>query len=257
VTSPSSRPSNRDLREPRLRVVWAALALSLAGGYAALLLRQWRHGESILACALLFLLGAAALLYLTWNVTAFLRRLFAFVRQLLAGNYEVGIPVRRHARDQTARLEKLLNRLAEQLRIYDRLRAERVRISHRALDTLFQSVWQGVILAEVEKQVLRFNPVMQLQYGVEQSTLTFAALENIEANKGFFDLLRGVIEKEKVARDGEVTLQLPTRNVSLSLYVRAVPLKDIDDEVKLVFLLVLTPDPVSAPPPAAPAATSG
>jgi len=221
------------------KIAWTCLVLSFVLSMVYFWQAAAQTGAAgIIVVDVLFLAGMSALAYLTFRVVVFRRRLTGFVRHLLAGNYDAGIRETVGINDETTRLEKLLNNLADQLRTYDKLFAERVSMSHRALELLYRTTAQAVIMADVEKRAFRFNPSALALYNVDQKSYSFDAIEKLPANAAFVRQFHNTVAVDKVPVERRITLQIPVRNEQLTLDVKIVPLKDYDERVQLVLILI-------------------
>ena len=180
----------------------------------------------------------AGWIYLTIRLAGFSKRFFFFLRRILAGDYEAGIRPRLHVLDEVSKLETLANEVAERLRIYDRLRADRVSIRARALDlTLIQSQ-RKLISADLEKETFIFNPAAQHKLGIERKSFSFESVLKSEANASFSLLFQQATEGRKVNTDGQTTLQLPGMQSPVSLSLQIMPLRDRDETVRFALLTI-------------------
>jgi len=221
-----------------VRILWIAELGCLTLGYTILLRICAPSALVYTALLALFFLGLLSWVYITLRIFAFNKKLIRFVKQLLAGNYEVGMEISFPFEDEVARLEKLVNGLGERLRAYDTLRMEKVGFNYRALDLIYRTVSQGIIIADIENRTFRLNPVVQSLFEVEQAYITFDSIEQQEENKPFMDLLIDVIERQKIQKEGTVTLQLPVRRTKRELLVIITPLKDKRETVRLAIIFV-------------------
>ena len=183
--------------------------------------------------------GCGALAFLGLRFRFFRKRLETFIGHLLAGKYDASMRVSRRIDDELTRLERLLNKLAGQLRSYDELFAERVSMSHRAFELLFRMTDQGVIMADAEKKIFRFNPPALGLFGLEQRVFSFDAIEKLPANDDFSKQFRQVLEENKLPMETTVTLQIPVRNEQRRFRAKLVPLKDYEERVLLVMIFVI------------------
>ena len=224
------------MRTHLLKLVWVLLLVTFISGFF-IHLGPLRHTNMRFAAfQVLLVTGIASFAFLSYRMIGFQRQLRRVVRQLLEGNYDVGIRRFSVLNDETTILENELNKLADQLREYDRIRAERVRTSFQAFDELFRLSPQGLLIVDVEKSSFRMNPAMQKRFGIEQETFSFEALDNIPANQPFWKLLRRVIHEEKVPVDTQISLQIPVRNTKLMLPLQLRPLKNNNGNVIMVIM---------------------
>lgn len=216
-----------------LKILWGGLLICFWGTCAVTVGYQRHLFTPILV---VFLTGSALWGYLAVRIHTFGSNLAHVLRQLLSGNYEVGMEVK--GSDELRRFARLVNKLSEQLVAYDTLRADRVSLNHRALDLMYRTVSEGIILADMEQRVFRLNPTVQSLFGVTQETFSFDAIENQQENEEFVVLFRQATDQEKIAREGRVVLHLPMHDAVRTLSVRIVPIKDVQEMVKLAFIFV-------------------
>lgn len=229
-----------------LKILWLGLLLGFLTACGILLVE---HGAVRYLFWIFLGIGVFGILiwtYLTIRIWEFRKKMVDFVERLLAGNYEVGVQI--EGRDEASDLVKLLSELGEQLRTYDRLRADRVSLNYRGLDLIYRTVSEGLILADMEKRVFRLNPAAQSLFNIKQEKFSFDAVENQEANRGFMILFEQATDRDRVPQEGPAVLQLPMRDAVRDLFVRIIPLKDAQEVVKLAFIF-LRPGEATEPIP--------
>ena len=184
-----------------------------------------------------FGIGAAAILCVTIRIARFRKRWFGLLRHLLAGNYEIGLPPDGRWRDEITELDRLLERFLEQLRAYDILRAQRIRRSQRTLDAVLDCTVQPVMIYDAEREELFCNPAMQTVLKTSAQNFSLAAMENLESNRGFVEILRHTTETKTAPQQVSVRIQLPPQESHQDVELRIVPIKDKDEGVRTVVLL--------------------
>jgi nitrogen fixation/metabolism regulation signal transduction histidine kinase len=185
---------------------------------------------SLLAGALL------AFLVVGWRWIRFRKQAHGLLRHLVTGDYEAGVRVSKHWRDEITELEELFNKLTEQLRQYDELRTKRIRQLRMTLDLILEHTQEPMGLFEVDKAVLTFNAAMSGVLDTSRQTVPLSTLENLEPNKSFVELLIRAIQEEKSAQEGRVHIQFPGRDSLTETEVRIVPFKDKDETVPLAVI---------------------
>jgi len=221
-----------------LKTAWLCLILAfLLCFYQTLTIA--RSHPSFYAVELLFVAGVAAIAFLTVRIYVFHRHLRDFVRNLLKGDYNVGVKVQTKFNDELTTLERLLNKLAEQLRAFDELFSDRVSMSHRAFELLFRAVDQAIIVADAEKHTFRFNPAAAELFGIDQRSFSFDTIENLAGNEEFVAQFRKSLNEDKLPVEKTLTLRIPARNAQRTLRFKIVPLKDYTDRVQLLLFFVL------------------
>ena len=219
-----------------LKLLWLSLLICLiVAGVVGPAGYSGAQGLSV-GLASVLLLGMAIWVYLTVRVLGFNRKLSNLLKRLLAGDYETGIETK--IPDELSRLVRQFNELGQRLRTYDKLRADKVSLNYRALDLIYRTVPEGVIIADLEKRTFKLNPVVQSLFNVKQESFSFDAIENQERNREFMALFKEASEQKKAAREGRVVLQLPMRDSSRKASVKIIPLKDAEEAVKLAIIFV-------------------
>ncbi|MEA3365343.1 MAG: hypothetical protein U9Q79_06845, partial [Candidatus Hydrogenedentes bacterium] len=150
------------LRIPKLRDRLLTLVFIVAWLviFAALFLEAgvFYFGPGVQIFSISLLAGALlAFLFLGWRWTRFRKQAHGLLRLLVTGDYEVGLRVSKHWRDEITELEELFNKLTEQLRQYDELRTKRIRQLRMTLDLILEHTQEPMVLFEVDKSVLTFN----------------------------------------------------------------------------------------------------
>lgn len=222
-----------------LKILW--FFLPLCWGVGGLLL--WPElektlGWSLLALSALFLL---CWIYLSLRLFGFRKRMFLFLRRLLAGDYESGIKTRERFTDEISQLEALSNQVAERVQTYDRLRADRVSIHARALDLLLIQAKDGLITANAEKEIFLLNPVAQKILGVTRKSFSFESVLKPSTNKSFDKLFQNAFTGRKVNTDGRCFLQLPGMSEPVEISCLMMPLRDRDETVRFAVLSIEPP----------------
>ena len=225
-----------------LKIIWFLLpACGLGIGIAV-----WPEidGPTRWSISLLAAVNLLCWSYLSVRLFGFHRRLRNFLRLLLAGDYEAGIRTREKHTDELSALEATANQVADRLRTYDRLRAARVSIHSRALELLLLQSKEGIITANVEKELFVFNPVAQKTLGVKRKSFSFESILNPETNATFRSLFNRAVKGRKTNTEGLCDLQLPGMQSPARLSLLIMPLRDRDETVRFA---VLTLDPSGDP----------
>lgn len=222
-----------------LQILWFLMPLfGLIAGLAAWpsLATPVRFGFS-----LFFALGMLCWGYLSLRLIGFRVRLFNFLRQLIAGDYEAGIRTRRRFTDEVSRLEALANRLSERLQTYDRLRANRVSIQARAFDLILDRSAEQLAAIDVQQEVFLLNPAAQKALGIERKNFSFESVLKPDINAEFKDLFNDAVTGRKVRTEGFSWLQLPGMSDPVYVGLQFTPLRDRDEEVCFALLSIKVP----------------
>jgi hypothetical protein len=210
--------------------IWATLRreVSLTGSY------EW--------IAWLGILGFVFWAYLAFRLSGFSGKFRNFSRQIIAGNYETGIRPTRFVRDEVCSLEALINKIADRLRFFDALRAEKVAISTRAREIIHERSCESIVFADVDAAVFRFNKEARAFFGVDQETLSFDAIEKRPENAAFSAFFRDTIERDKVPHGERLAISLPVRGAAREAFVEIVPIKDRLEKVRVALIFLREPD---------------
>jgi PAS domain-containing protein len=219
-----------------LKILW--FLMPLCGLTAALL--GWTETRPPVnwTLATLFVLSLLCWLYLTLRSFGFRKRLFNFFRLLLAGDYEAGIRTRRRFTDEISRIEELANKFSDQLRAYDRLRADRVSIHARTLDLILRHSNDRLIIADVEKETLTFNPATQKFLGISRKNYSFESILKPTVNETFAHLFNQAVYGRKVNTEGSCFIQLPGMSAPARLDLLLMPLRDREESVRSALLII-------------------
>jgi PAS domain-containing protein len=222
-----------------LQILW--FLMPLCGLLAGLISWSSAGTPARIAFAAFFTLGMLCWGYLTVRFIGFRVRLFNFLRQMLAGDYEAGIRTRRRFRDEVSRLEALSNRLAERLQAYDHLRAERVSIQSRAFDMLLDRSAEPLAAVDVKQEIFLLNPAAQKALGIERKNFSFESVLKPDINCEFRDLFNDAVSGRKIHNEGFSWLQLPGMSDPVYVGVEFTPLRDRDEEVRFALLSIKVP----------------
>ncbi len=177
-------------------------------------------------------------IYLSVRIIRFQGRLRLFFRRILANDYSTGIRNIGWLDDELSRLTDLINRTADQLRIYDELRTEKTGLSYRSMDLLFRNSEKAIIMADLDKKVFRLNPAVQEIYDVKQEVYSFDAIMKQEANVRFVRTFLVATLRDQISKEGTAILKLPQREFAYELNFRLEPLKNNSEKVKYAFLFI-------------------
>ena len=222
-----------------LTILW--FLMPLCGLMAGLIV--WPQADITLrwSLSLFFSLSLLCWSYLTLRIIGFRIRLFNFLRQILANDYEAGIRTRRRFTDEVSRLEGLANRVAERLQTYDRLRADRVSIQARAFDMLLDRSTEQLAAIDIQQEVFLLNPATQKALGIERKKFSFESVLKPDINKEFSDLFNDTVSGRKTLTEGFSWLQLPGMSDPVYVGVQFTPLRDRDEEVRFALLSIKIP----------------
>jgi PAS domain-containing protein len=229
-----------------MKIAWFGLLVSYVAIWATLR-REVALIDSYEWVAWLGVLGFVFWAYLAFRLTEFSRKFRKFSRQIISGNYETGIQPSRFIRDEVCSLEGLINKIADRLRFYDALRAEKVALSTRARELIHERSCAPIIIADVDTAIFRFNREARVLFGVDQEELSFDSIEKRPENFRFVEFFRNTVERDKVPHKMRISITLPIRAVSREALVEIIPIKDREEKVRIA-LIILAAESGSAAP---------
>jgi len=200
------------------------------------------QSTSLLLSVSVLTAGLGLLIYVAVRVARFSRRLRGFLKLLLVGNYEVGMTTSVTRADEVSDLDRHLEKLAEQLRTYDALRASRVQQCQRSLDLITEHTVQPMIILDVEKETLESNPAMRLLLDITTQTVSLKAIEKIPTNKDFMAMIHRAVDSEKTVQEGLIHVQFPAKDSQKRMLIRMLPLKDRGEVVHSLIMLNMNED---------------
>jgi PAS domain-containing protein len=224
-----------------LKISWLIVFAALIAGYARLLDSVDSY-EVFLPLFLVLMLAVVSLVYIAKRFLLFRANLTRVFRMLISGNYEVGLNPSGAFKDEFESLQQLIAKFLDQLREYDRLRAERISLTNRFLTLLYNSVQEGVVIVNMDKEIFQCNPAVQALFGIKQETFTFDSMRQQKDNHSLMRLLVNATEIKKIPQEGTARVQMPVQSQPKDVFMRIIPLKDKDEKVKMAFIFVSPAD---------------
>ena len=183
-------------------------------------------------------LGFACAVYLAARIITFHVKFTRFARRLLEGNYQSGIQTHRFSRDEVRGLADLTNKVADRLRLYDVLRADRVAINARAREIMHEHTGTAVVIADIDEGLFLLNAAARALFGVEQETTSIESIVKRPENDQFARLYLAAVERDKVPHTSQFTITLPVRNITREISADIVPIKDREEKVRFVLIFL-------------------
>ena len=221
-----------------LKIIWAIIPAALAVGFMAVSREKSFSAPETYIFYLLSSAGICAWGYVTFRAVFFRRKLVCFIQKILENDYQAGVKTHPGFSDEISRLEELVNRMADQLRVYDQLRIDKISALTRAIDIIYHNVKEGIIVYTIDKKSFQVNPVVQRFFEVEQENFSYDSLAKQEANRDFILMLKDAIEKGKSTHDAILALELPIRQSRRQVRLTIIPIKDKNEIVELAIILV-------------------
>ncbi|MFH1457558.1 MAG: PAS domain-containing protein [Candidatus Omnitrophota bacterium] len=218
-----------------IKICWVYFFVAYVAGYILLLEPSVRFNPYV---TFFFALGVIVWGFLTLRAMRFKRKLVNFLKHLVSGDYKTGIKVNIFLEDEIKTLGQLINKAVDHLVRYDELRAEKVFLNFRALEVICKNIKEGLIIADLDKEIFEFNPAAQSLFDIKQERITYNAIRKEEGNRDFVRLFKQVTEEQKYPKEDKVVLHLPMRNLRKELLVKIIPLKDRNEEVRLALVFI-------------------
>ncbi len=186
----------------------------------------------------LFVVGGLCALYLGRRIEGFHKKLVRLFRSLITGNYEIGLKNSRIFNDEIETMNKLIENFLQQLRLYDKLRIDRIALTARTMDLMYNTVGEGIVIVNIEKNIFKCNTAVQKFFNINQETFTFAAIKSCKENDDLMRLVKKAVETEKIPQEGKVLFQMPVQNAMRVVNVKIIPIKDKEEIVKSALIFV-------------------
>jgi hypothetical protein len=183
-------------------------------------------------------LGFACAVYLAARMVTFYVKYTRFSKRLLEGNYQSGIQAHRFSRDEVRALADLTNKVADRLRLYDVLRAERVAINVRAREIIHERTDGAVVIADVDEGTFLLNPPARAFFGIEQESMSIESIVKRPENDQFTRIYLAAVDRDKVPHTSQFTITLPARNITREIDADIVPVKDREEKVRFVLMFL-------------------
>jgi nitrogen fixation/metabolism regulation signal transduction histidine kinase len=221
-----------------MKILWLFVVLSFAAVCQVIFGRIKLSPPAVYLYYFAFAAGFLSWLYLTLRIFSFRQNLIRFVRRILANEYEAGIKISHLCEDEVSALSRQINKMAEQLVVYDGLQRDRISVMTRALDIVCHTVKSGIVIFDINKNEFRFNPGVQAVFEVEQEAIAYEAIALQPGNREFVRVLKSAIEKGAIVSNVRVSLELPVRKTQRDLFISITPVKDKNEAVDLAIIFV-------------------
>lgn len=204
----------------------------------AVLLRQ--RPEPL--ATVLLLVSAGLWTFLSARAFILFRRVRSFMEHLLVNDFETGIRTGGLLRDEIHSLGRLVDRVASQLRTYDAIYGDLVRLLNRQIEAILKNTETPVLVADLHGMVFTANPAMQRLFDVSQESFSFDSIRKQEGNERFFSAFVRSAVRDGIPVEGTATLQLPVRESRRTVSFRITPIRDGREKTQ-VAVIVISPAP--------------
>jgi PAS domain S-box-containing protein len=135
-------------------------------------------------------------LYLPPKIVVPIRKLTRLIKRAQEEEFRVSIDVT--SNDEIGELGRFINRMMDQIRIFDHLKVRKITEERRRLEVLSNLVSEGVILVDSDGRVCGINPVALDFFGLSQSDVEGRSLKEIPLDQPVRQaLLRSVDAHER------------------------------------------------------------
>jgi len=221
-----------------MKILWLFVILSFAAAYQVIFGRVKLSHPAVYLYYFVFAAGFVSWVYFTVRIFSFRQKLALFVKRIIANEYKAGIKISHFCEDEVSVISRQINKMADQLVVYDGLQRDRISVITRALDIVYHTVKEGIVIFDAKKNEFRFNPIMQSVFEVEQETVSYEAISLQPGNREFVSVLRSAIEKGAVVANARVRLELPVRQTHRELVISINPVKDRNEAVDMAIIFV-------------------
>ncbi len=180
----------------------------------------------------------AGVYHIAMRLIFFQTALHRFFRRWLANDYSVVMHGFWWIQDEVAALSDDANKTADRLREYDRLHSERTGLSYRAMNLMFRKSGDPVLLADLDRKTLRYNPRAQTIFGDLGEQCELAQFEKEEHNDRFMRYLLLTALRHKVTQTGETDFNPPGMKDIWRIQFTMEPLKDASEKVRLILIFL-------------------
>lgn len=212
---------------------WILSVVSIAG--AVFLLKEGRGGILV---PVLLALSALTGAFLSFRVYILLRRIQDFLDHLLKNSYENGMRNRGWISDEIHTIYQRSNKAASQLREYERLCSDRIRLLKAQLDILLRTSPDALMIGDMKAMSFRLNPAMKRLFGIDQDSFSFESIQKQDGNERFFRTFLVATLRSGIVREGTAILQLPLRESRREVSFRIVPIKDSSETTAFALVFV-------------------
>lgn len=189
---------------------------------------------------LYILLGSCLFIYvyISFRIITFNKKLILFLNRVLEGDYKTGVKSHKLFNDEITKLEITINKTGDILRLYDDLRADKVALNYKSLMLVYNTIKEGLIISDTDKQMFYFNPIAQKIFDIDQEKFTFDSIEKHETNKDFVKVFRNVLANTKVFKKSTANITVPIRETQVQVNLRLFPVKDIGEKVRFILIFI-------------------
>jgi PAS domain S-box-containing protein len=135
-------------------------------------------------------------LYLPPKIVVPIRKLTQLIKRAQEEEFRINIDVTSH--DEIGELGRFINRMMDQIRIFDQLKVRKITEERRRLEVLSNLLCEGVILVDSDGRVCCINPAALDFFGLSQSEVEGRSLKEIPLDQPFRQaLLRSIDAHER------------------------------------------------------------
>jgi PAS domain S-box-containing protein len=152
-------------------------------------------------------------LYLPRKVVVPLRKLTNLIKRAQEEAYRINIDVTRN--DESGELGRFINRMMDQIRLFDDLKVRKITEERRRLEVLSSLLCEGVILMDSDGRVCCINPTALDFFGLSQSDVEGRSLNEIPLDEPFRQALLRSVDVHERFHDSVIALMPPDSGTQL------------------------------------------
>jgi PAS domain S-box-containing protein len=143
-------------------------------------------------------------LYLPPKIVVPIRKLTNLIKRAQEEEFRINIDVTSH--DEIGELGRFINRMMDQIRIFDDLKVRKITEERRRLEVLSNLLREGVILVDSDGRVCCINPTALDFFGLSQSDVEGRSLKEIPLDQPIRQALLRSVDAHERFHDSVITL---------------------------------------------------
>jgi PAS domain S-box-containing protein len=143
-------------------------------------------------------------LYLPRKIVVPIRRLTNLIKRAQEEEFRINIDVT--STDEIGELGRFINRMMDQIRVFDELKVRKINEERRRLEVLSNLLREGVILVDGDGRVCGINPAALNLFGLSQSDVEGRSIKEIPLDAPFRQALLRSVDAHERFHDRIITL---------------------------------------------------
>lgn len=158
-------------------------------------------------------------LYLPRKIVVPLRKLTNLIKRAQEGDFRINVDVT--SNDEIGELSRIINRMMDQIRVFDDLKGRQITEERRRLEVLSNLLRDGVILVDRDGRICCINPAALDFFGLSQSDVEGRSLKEIPLDEPIRQALLRSVDAHERFHDSVIALMpadsgTQIRRISLS-----------------------------------------